>query len=360
MDAFYCKTRIIAGRGAIQALKDLNIQKLMVVCDPFFHKNGMAEEIIAAAGNPEHQIFSDIVPDPSLLLAAQGAAQMQAWQPDTVVALGGGSTMDCAKAMTYFSGCTPRLVAIPTTSGSGSEVTDFAILTHEGVKHPLVDDKLKPNVAILDDSLLTSLPQSLIADGGFDLISHAVEAYVARNSSHITRLLAADAFTAAAEHLLPSFRGDVTRRGKVHLAATMAGISFSQAGLGLCHAIAHSIGGSFHTPHGRLNAILLPAVMDQNAAVCGDQYANLARFAGLSAGSNAMALRALKNMLIRLRHNLQLPETLAEAGITPAQLSAKMEELVKAALADPCCSTNPMKPNPDMIRAIITEVAGRG
>lgn len=360
MDEFHCTTKIIAGSDAIQALRHLNIQKLLLVCDPFLHKNGTADRIIAAVGTIEHRVFSQIVPDPSVSLAAKGAAELQAFQPDTVVALGGGSTMDCAKAMTYFSGISPRFIAIPTTSGSGSEVTNFAILTHEGVKHPLVDDKLKPNIAILDDTLVTSLPPSLVADGGFDLISHAMEAYVAKNNSHISNLLACDAFRAAMEHLLPSFRGDTSRRGQVHLAASMAGIAFSQAGLGLCHAISHSIGGSFHVPHGRLNAILLPAVMSQNAAVCSGQYALLARQSGLSTGSDAMAVRALRNALIRLRRSLQLPETLTEAGIDLTQLSAKMDDLITAAIDDPCSKTNPIEPNREMIRTIISEVAGRG
>lgn len=360
MEAFHCKTKIISGHNAIQYLKNCRIKKLLLVCDPFFAKNGTAQKILLAAGSPEYQIFSQIVPDPSVELAASGTAQLQQWQPDAVIALGGGSTMDCAKAMTYFSSCRPSLIAIPTTSGSGSEVTDFAILTHEGVKHPLVDHRLKPDVAIIDEELVSSLPASLIADGGFDMISHALEAYVAKGSNHISDLLAMDAFTTAMEDLLPSYRGDLNRRGNVHLAATMAGIAFSQAGLGLCHALAHSIGGSFHTPHGRLNAIFLPAVIEANETVCGAKYAHLARRAGLSSGSDVMALRALKNGIIRLRRSLQLPETLSQAGIDRKQLSKKMDDIVKAALDDPCCQTNPLQPNKDLIQRIITEVAGCG
>lgn len=360
MESFHCKTKIISGSGAIRALKEQNIQRMLLVCDPFFHKNGTAQAVIAAAGSPQCQIFSQIVPDPSVQLAAKGAAQVQNWNPDTVVALGGGSTMDAAKAMTYFSGLKPRLVAIPTTSGSGSEVTNFAILTHDGVKHPLVDEQLKPDIAILDHDLVASLPTSLVADGGFDLISHALEAYVAANRSQISNLLAQEAFRTAVNQLQASFDGDIALRGSIHTAATMAGIAFSQAGLGLCHAIAHSIGGEFHTPHGRLNAILLPAVIEQNTPVCAHRYANLARTAGLSGGSDTMAVRSLKNALIRLRRNLQLPETLHQAGIDTKALSNKMDALIAAALADPCCVTNPIEPSKEMVRRIITEVAGRG
>ncbi len=360
MERFHCKTTIITGAGAIAALREWNIEHLLLVCDPYFHKNGTADRLLAAAGSPKYQIFSEIVPDPSVTLAAKGAAAVKEFQPDTVVALGGGSTMDTAKAMVYFSGIRPRLVAIPTTSGSGSEVTDFAILTHKGVKHPLVDEGLKPDIAILDSDLVVSLPPKLVADGGFDLISHAMEAYVAAGSSKISDLMASDALRTAFCNLQRSFEGDVSVRGEIHVAATMAGIAFSQAGLGLCHAIAHSLGGEFHTPHGRLNAILLPAVIDCNACGCAHRYAELARQVGLSGSSDVMALRALKNALLRLRRNLQLPDTLSKAGISPAALQERMDALVAAALADPCCETNPVKPDAAMVRGVLTEVAGRG
>lgn len=360
MKQFFCKTKIITGSGAVAALKELHIQRLFLVCDPFFHKNGTAKAVLDAAGSMESRIFSEIAPDPSVTLAAKGAAAVKEFQPDTVVALGGGSTMDAAKAMAYFSGIHPLLVAIPTTSGSGSEVTDFAILTHNGVKHPLVDDTLKPDIAILDSDLVAALPAGLVADGGFDLICHALEAYVATNSSQISDLLAAEAFRTAMAGLQHSFEGDKTARESLHTAATMAGIAFSQAGLGLCHAIAHSLGGEFHTPHGRLNAILLPAVIDRNAQGCAHRYAQLARLSGLSGGSDAMALRALKSALLRLRRSLMLPENLAQAGASPAAVQEKMDGLVQAALADPCCATNPVKPDDAMIRSIITEVTGRG
>lgn len=360
MEKFHCKTKIITGSGAIAALNEMNIKKLFLVCDPFFRNNRTAQRILEAAGNPESRIFSDIVPDPPVEMAAKGALQVKQFAPDAVVALGGGSTIDAAKAMAFFSGIQAMLIAIPSTSGSGSEVTDFAILTHEGVKHPLVDEKIKPDIAILDSDLVASLPAALIADGGFDLISHALEAYVAANHSTLSDLLAEEAFRTAIGGLQASFHGDLDCRSALHTAATMAGVAFSQAGLGVCHAIAHSLGGEFHTPHGRLNAILLPAVIEHNAPVCAHRYAQLARAAGLSGGSDTIALRALKNALVRLRKALMLPETLAQAGIPTAEVEEKMEKLINAALKDPCCSTNPLRPGKDMIRSILTQVAGRG
>lgn len=360
MEAFTCKTKIISGAGAITALADLHIQKLLLVCDPFFQKNGQAEAILSAARSPETCVFSEVVPDPSVELAAKGALVVQQFQPDGLVALGGGSAMDCAKAMAYFSGCHPTLIAIPTTSGSGSEVTNFSILTHQGVKHPLVDDNIRPDLAILDNDLVSTLPAQLVADGGFDLISHALEAYVATNAGPLSDLFAVGAFEAAMKQLYGSYCGDESLRGSIHRASTMAGIAFSSAGLGLCHGISHSLGGEFHVPHGRLNAILLPSVIDHNAAVCGHRYAQIARKTGIGSGSDAMALRALKNALLRLRRNLQLPETLAQVGLSPAVVAEKMDSLVRAALADPCTQTNPLLADPFIIKEIITEVTGRG
>ena len=360
MEQFLCPTRIIAGIGAMAALKELNIKRLFLVSDPFFAKNGTAQALIKVAGSPEARIFSDVIPDPPVTLAAKGAALIKQFCPDAVIALGGGSAMDAAKAMRYFSGVRSLLVAVPTTSGSGSEVTDFAILTHEGVKHPLVDEKLKPDVAILDSDLVTSLPQALVAEGGFDLISHAVEAYVATGRGSFSDILAVAALKTALEELVPSFEGDRSSRDSMHIAATMAGMAFSQAGLGLCHAISHSLGGEFHLPHGRLNAILLPAVMEQNALHCGARYAALARAVGLSGSSDLMAQRSLKNALLRLRRSLQLPESLAQAGISPAEVRQKSDALIRATLADPCCSGNPVQPTEETVRIILFQVMGRG
>ena len=156
LERFSCSTQVISGDAA-QVLASLKPGRMLVVADPFFRDNGTAKRLGETAGAAEY--FFDVMPDPTVALAAKGTEVVRAFQPDTIVALGGGSAMDCAKAMAYFSGIQARLVAIPTTSGSGSEVTDFAILTHEGVKHPLVDAKLRPTVAILDAALVAALPR---------------------------------------------------------------------------------------------------------------------------------------------------------------------------------------------------------
>ena len=154
MEQFSCKTRIVSGPGSVAQLKELGSNRLLLVTDPYFAQSGTAARLMELSGAAHTRLFDKVQPDPSVELAAEGTAVVREFQPDTVVALGGGSAMDCAKAMVYFAGEKVRLVAIPTTSGSGSEVTEFAILTHGGAKHPLVDPRLCPDIAILDSELL--------------------------------------------------------------------------------------------------------------------------------------------------------------------------------------------------------------
>lgn len=359
MEQFYCKTKIISGDAA-QALRKCQIQTLLLVTDPFFADNGVAEKLAAESGIPRVEVFSQVIPDPTVALAAQGTARIRELEPDAVAALGGGSVIDTAKAIAYFYEKPVKIIAIPTTSGSGSEVTDFAVLTHENTKHPLVDGKVCPDVAILDSGLLQTMPKNLVADAGFDILTHAVEAFVAKGAGGITDALAKEAFCVAFAHLPASYGGNVQVRSRIHEAATMAGMAFTQAGLGLCHAMAHSLGGMYHVPHGRLNAILIPEVVRCNALVATEKYARLARSAGISGSANSVAVRNLRNGLMRLRRELGLPETLKQAGIAPRELRYRMGDIVKAVLADPCCETNPLPVEDFVVRRILEEVAGNG
>ena len=359
MEEFSCKTKIISGPGAVAALGDLGAKRLFLVTDPYFMKNGMARQVAEKAGCSQVEYFDKIQPDPTVELAAEGTARLRDFGPDLVAALGGGSTLDCAKAMAFFAKGEYRFAAIPTTSGSGSEVTDFAILTHDRVKHPLVDKRLRPDLAILDSDLLQELPKGLIAETGFDVLTHAVEAYTARGAGAVTDLYAREAFSSAYAALPASFAGRKEVRLKVHLAATMAGMAFTQAGLGLCHAMAHSLGGMFHVAHGRLNAVLLPAVISCNAHVAGKKYAELARAAGMGGSADTIAVRNLRNGLIRLRRELNLPETLVQAGVDPRAVWRNAGECVKAALEVHCWKSNPMEVEDFLVRRILEEVTGR-
>ena len=357
MQQFHCKTKIFSGEHALDWLDQQRCKNLLVVTDPYFMENGTAQAIALRVGAEKREFFHKVVPDPSVGLAAEGTALMRQLNPDLLIALGGGSAMDTAKAMVYFAGEGVKFVAIPTTSGSGSEVTDFAILTHAGVKHPLVDRRMQPDVALISAALVEKLPPSLVADGGFDVLSHALESLVSTKATELTRALSAGAFLTAFRLLPASYRGDIRVRGQIHLASTMAGIAFTQSGLGLCHALSHSLGGIFHIPHGRLNAILLPEVIACNTEFAGEAYASLAKQAGLGANSQTMGVRNLRNALIRLRKELNLPATLQEAGVPPHKLRQHRQEILAAALADPCMATNPGKVDAGRVLDL---VSGRG
>ena len=336
MQTFQLSTKLCFGDGALAALRELPIQRALLVTDPFFAENGTAARI-AELCKGEVQVFSEVQPDPPLSLVARGVALLQDFKPDTLIALGGGSAIDCAKGMLSLGKDRPYFVAIPTTSGTGSEVTSFAILTHQGVKHPLVEAALRPDLAVLDDSLLQRLPKSLIADAGMDVVAHCVEAVAAKGASPLTQALAVSAYETVVKLLPVSYEGDSSVRGSIHCAATMAGIAFDQAGLGACHALSHALGGLFHIAHGKLNGILLPHVMEYNR-----DYAPYKLL-----GSNASF------SITRLRRRLQLPQSLTEAGIKREAFLSKLDDLCAAALSDPCSHSNPRPVSKDAYESIL-------
>lgn len=324
MQQFHLSTRLCFGENALHVLKELEGQRILLVTDPFFAQNGTAEQIsILCRG--ECKIFSKVQPDPPLRLVAEGVALLDSFAPQALIALGGGSAIDCAKGMLSMAAKRPYFAAIPTTSGTGSEVTSFAVLTHEGVKHPLIDPALRPDLAILDDSLLQNLPKGLIADAGMDVIAHCVEALGAKNASAFSQSLALTAYHKVMELLPRSFEGDTAVRGEIHCAAAMAGIAFDQGGLGACHALSHAIGGQFHLAHGKLNGILLPHVME-----CNRRYAPYERL-----GSNSIFA------VSRLRRRLQLPDSLTAAGLKREAILCQADAICAAALQDPCNEGNP-------------------
>lgn len=333
---FSLATKIVVG-DALSALEPWRGQRALLVADPFFEKNGTAARFLAQF-DPQSRVFAQIGGEPTVELAARGAQLLQELQPQVLLALGGGSAIDCAKGMLAVSGQSPYLIAVPTTSGTGSEVTSFSILSHNGVKKVLLEERLRPGLAILDEGFLAALPAALVADGGIDALSHALEAAVARKATAFTDALAAGAAETLLRLLPASYRGEKGARGPIHQAACMAGMAFDRAGLGACHALSHALGGRFHLPHGRLNAVLLPAVVEYNLEKCGERYAALAKRLGLSAG------RALVFALRRLRRELGLPKSLTAAGIPREALTGQMQHICRAAMEDPCTASNPRTP----------------
>ena len=356
MGVFHCPTIIWSGNGALDRISSFQCRKVLVVTDRYFAESGKALEIGRMVPDAEVHIFDQVRPDPSAELAAEGAALCQSVCPDLLIALGGGSVLDCAKAIRFAADVPMVFVAIPTTSGSGAEMTSYSILTHGNVKYPLVDASLRPDYAILDDRLLSGMPKQLIADTGMDLLAHSLEALAANNRTGITDALALHAASIAMQHLTASFHGDNSVRGLLHEAASMAGMAFDHAGLGVCHALAHAMGGAFHIPHGRLCAILLPAVLEFNKPMALRQYAMLARLCGCSAAADQSAFRYLTASVRQLRRKLQMPETLKEAGVTKARWDEKKQEILHAAWKDPCCKTNPVEVSEAGLAAICSEV----
>ena len=356
LNVFHCRTRIFFGDGALSQLEQCGAGSVLVVTDRFFQESGLAQKVGAMASKNHVSVFSEVTPDPSAELVAKGEAMFRSCQPDLLIALGGGSPMDCAKAILYLQERRPLFVAIPTTSGTGSEVTGFSIVSHGGVKHPIVDEALLPDWAILDPSLLHALPKGLIAETGMDVLAHDLEALAARGASAFSDALARGSFAVCMEQLPASYAGDPAVRGRIHEAATMAGLAFQHAGLGICHSLAHALGGRFHIAHGRLNAILLPAVLEYNSAACLGAYLSLARSIGVSGATERLLLRTLIAAVCRLRAALDLPATLQQAGIPAAELDTALDALADTAMADPCTASNPRSPTRDDLKAILRQV----
>lgn len=353
------QTAIIIGEKPLDYLRQWQNRRVLVICDPYMVTSGMVEAVIQPLAGNEVEIFSEVVPDPPIDVVVQGIKLMQAFAPDAVVAFGGGSAMDAAKAIKHFAGEVAgrqaEFVAIPTTSGTGSEVTSFAVITdrEKGVKYPLVSQALLPDVAILDRELVRSVPKPVVADTGMDVLTHALEAYVSTKANDFTDALAEKAVTLVFENLLVSYLqpDDLRAKEKMHHASTLAGMAFNEASLGLNHAIAHVIGGQLGVPHGRTNALLLPHVIAYNAELQGfgqgeygpaaAKYAHLAHLAGLGGSTVRISVRNLINAIVRLQKQMEMPTRLSQCQMKKELTAQVKEQIAQMALADGCLQTNP-------------------
>lgn len=358
METFAIKPKLYFGDKPLEALSPLAGKRVLLVTDAFLASSGLIEPVRAQLGTCTLEIFDQVEPDPSLQLVARGIRILREFKPEAVVAFGGGSPMDCAKAMVYFAakegGDSIPLYCIPTTAGTGSEVTSFAVLTDtdKGVKYPLVDDALLSEGAILDPSFLKGVPPRVTADTGMDVLTHAAEALVATGANHFTDALAERAFTVAFRALPEAFKGDLLAKADMLYASCMAGIAFNAAGLGVCHSMAHSLGGRFHVPHGRLNALLLPHVINFNAVNqrTSEKYGNLAKLCGLSGNA-----RALSAAMVRMRTTLGIPSKL---DVPMSELKSSLPALAVAALSDVCLEANPRKVKAEDVISMMKELVG--
>ena len=362
MERFQIKPAVYFGTGALAALEELEGKRVLIVTDAFLSGCGLLDRVRAHLPGCAVEVFDQVTPDPSLTLVAQGARVLAGFCPEALVAFGGGSPMDCAKAMVEFGkslwpGPRPRFYAVPTTAGTGSEATAFAVLTDTqgGVKYPVVDDALLPDAAVLDASLLAGVPPAVTADTGMDVLTHALEAYVAAGASPFSDALAEKAAVLAYGNLKDAFAsgGESRAKEQMLLASCLAGMAFNSAGLGVSHALAHALGGRFHVPHGRLNALLLPHVIRFNAAspAAGIKYGHLAKLCGLAGNA-----RALAAAVSRLRQALGLPERLCACGVEEGAFAQAIDAVAEAALQDRCAPSNPRAAAVADLRAILKEV----
>ena len=390
-------------KNSLQYLQKMeNVERVMLVCDPGMVQFGYADivrtELQKRKNDVKIEVFSDVEPNPSTNTVYAGTKMMVDFQPDTVIALGGGSAMDAAKGMwmfyehpdTEFFGAKQKFldirkrtykiakpektqfVCIPTTSGTGSEVTPFAVITDSEthVKYPLADYALTPDVAIVDPQFVMSVPASVTADTGMDVLTHAIESYVSVMASDYTRGLSLQAIKLVFDHLENSVkRPDMESREKMHNASTMAGMAFANAFLGICHSIAHKIGGEYGIPHGRTNAILLPHIIRYNAKDpskhamfpkydyfrADTDYADIAKFLGLKGNTTAELVEALATAVADLGKSVGIDMNLKAQGVSQETLDTTVDRMAELAYEDQCTTANPKEPLISELKQIILD-----
>ncbi|MDQ0155687.1 bifunctional acetaldehyde-CoA/alcohol dehydrogenase [Robertmurraya andreesenii] len=394
MQWFKVPPKIYFEKNSIQYLAKMpNISKAMIVTDPGMVKLGYVDKILYyLRKRPDYvhcEIFSDVEPDPSTETVMKGAEVMASFEPDVIIALGGGSAMDAAKGMWLFYehpdtdffglkqkfldirkrlvkfpklGEKAQFVAIPTTSGTGSEVTSFSVITDKkaNMKYPLADYELTPDVAIIDPQFVMTVPKHVTADTGMDVLTHAIEAYVSVMANDYTDGLAMKAIQLVFEYLPRAYRNgnDEVAREKMHNASTIAGMAFANAFLGINHSLAHKLGGEFHIPHGRANTILLPHVIRYNATkprklssfpkyekfIADKRYAEIARTLGLPARTTEEGVASLIQAIIKLAEELQIPMSIEACGVNKKEFESKVDFLAERAFEDQCTTANPKLP----------------
>lgn len=380
MKEFNVSTVICFGKGSLDKLKEVSQKRVFIICDKFIETCGIVDKVKEKLLNCEIFVFSDIIPDPTVEVIALGVKQLKNFKADLIIAVGGGSSIDGAKAIReYFKKLGESesnhldFYAIPTTSGTGSEVTEYAVITNaqEELKYAIASKELLPTVAILDVELVKTVPKHITADTGMDVITHAIEAYVSKNSTDFTDALAEKAFSLAMEYLYRSYVNgeDLEAREKLHNASCLAGIAFNSAGLGITHSFAHAIGGKLHIPHGKINAIILPYVIKFNAelenklyikeyGVAIKKYQKLSKILELSANNPTLAVNNLVKNIMELQKKLLIPSNLIELGIDIDLIKKCKEDIFKAVEKDICTKSNPREILRENFETLFNEIVG--
>jgi len=364
MSEFLLKPRIRFGQDALAALAEVPAHSVLLVTDQAMVKFGLAERVINILRQRgiAFQIWDDVVADPDIATVVRGMKLMDSHYPDLVIALGGGSVIDAAKAVIFALAQTrpetrrerPCFVAIPTTSGTGSEVTSFSVVKAHAEKLVLVDPSLLPDIAILDPTLVASVPPAITADTGMDVLCHALEAYVSLAASDFSDALAEKVVQQVFRYLPTCWRNgqDLQAREKMHNASCMAGMAFTNASLGITHSLAHALGGVFRVPHGRANALLMAGVVAWNADFSGQcdtaaarKYARLAHLLDLPAHSTREGVASLLVAIATLKDEMNMPAGIRDTGVDAVEFDRRLAEMVAQALRDGCTPTNPRAPD---------------
>lgn len=375
MARFTLPRDIYHGKGCLEELKNLGGKKaILVVGGGSMKRQGFLDKAVSylKEGGMEVEVFEGVEPDPSVETVMRGAEAMRRFEPDWIVSMGGGSPIDAAKAMWAFYEypeikfedlITPfgfpklrqkaRFAAIPSTSGTATEVTAFSVITDysTGVKYPLADFNITPDVAIVDPELVAGLPVKQVAYTGMDALTHAIEAYVSTLNGPFTDPLALQAIEMVLDYLPASYNGNMDAREQMHYAQCLAGMAFSNALLGIVHSMAHKTGAAFstgHIPHGCANAIYLPYVIRYNAkdSTAASRYAEIARRMGLAGASETALVNSLCEKISEFNSRLGIPATLAEFGIDEKEFNEKLDKIAELAVGDACTGSNPRAIDP--------------
>ena len=357
MEQFACRTTVVSGAGALDVLGRQRCRKMLVVAEP--GQEALVQRVVCAAGNPETVFFDRIGPVPSMQQAVAGSSMIRESGAELVVALGGENVLDCGKAMVCFSRQDCVFAAIPTSFGTGTEVTDRVVLVHNGRRHLLRDSTMRPELAILDGQALEQNARGETAEGGFALLAAALEAYSASTRGLLTDLHAREAFASVWAVLPAAFAGQGQSRERLLTASVLTGLAVERTGLGLCRAMENSLGSVFGLSRGKAAAILLPVIIGCNAHAAGKCYAALSRAAGLGGSREEIGIRNLRSGLIRLRRELGLPGTLVQAGVDLRSVWSQGRQIVELTLEDPECRNNPVAVDDFMVRRILEEITGR-
>ena len=375
MNRFKIRTEVRFNQNALDTLYEFNGKTAIIITDKFMVSSGIINKITdKMQGYKSYAVFDEITPDPTTELIAKGLKFITENGGEIVIALGGGSAIDAAKAIVLMgekSGMDDlKLIAIPTTSGTGSEVTKFAVVTdlEEGRKFPLVDEQLIPDLAILDPELVVSAPPSVTADTGMDVITHAFEALVSVDNNDASDALAEKALLLAFKYLPFAYQhgDDIVAREKMHSASCLAGMAFNDVGLGINHGIAHALGAKFHIPHGRANALLLPHVIRYNAHLtacfgneptdAAQRYSDIALMIGLPHDNIRIAVESLIEEIKHMMRRMSMPATLWDCGVTREQYAKEKENIITSALEDACTATNPREVDAAGIERILSHI----